>query len=196
MLTDPGSVPVDAGPGLGSEPGTPHRPRCPLCGAVQLAHAWHCLVCGRCIRRMHHHCPWVNNCVGEDNQKYFVLFSLYTALAALHALLLLGVPALRSYARGEWDRHSTLTSHGALVFLSLVALKGFLLGSVTFAIQMHAICTDRTRTEQRQSERSGPGPGSAWMNLKAVFGRRVSLAWISPFASPEPQRASGHRDGA
>jgi palmitoyltransferase len=34
--------------------------------------AHHCSECGQCIFKMDHHCPWINNCVGGKNMKYFI----------------------------------------------------------------------------------------------------------------------------
>ena len=50
-----------------------------------------CFCLFRCVRKMDHHCPWINNCVGENNQKFFVLFTFYIAIISLHVIVLVAV---------------------------------------------------------------------------------------------------------
>ena len=40
----------------------------------------HCRVCNICVLRMDHHCPWVYNCIGFRNHKYFILLLIYSAI--------------------------------------------------------------------------------------------------------------------
>ena len=63
--------------------------------------AHHCRVCKRCVRKMDHHCPWVNTCVGEWNQKFFILFLFYTLFCSLLACAVIAM-----YWKTVWESGS------------------------------------------------------------------------------------------
>ncbi|CAK5271297.1 unnamed protein product [Mycena citricolor] len=79
---------VDAAPPPGKIPArTPrgrHPPTTPVllpqhrwCGKCQIVkpyRAHHCRVCGTCILKYDHHCPWIGQCVGARNHKFFLNF--------------------------------------------------------------------------------------------------------------------------
>ncbi len=53
-------------------------PYCSICKVQtpERMDIYHCHECGFCIEKMDHHCPWMGQCVGKRNMKWFILFNL------------------------------------------------------------------------------------------------------------------------
>ncbi|XP_041795351.1 palmitoyltransferase ZDHHC7-like isoform X2 [Chelmon rostratus] len=150
MLTDPGAVPKGNATkkymeSLQLKPGEVIY-KCPKCCSIKPERAHHCSICKRCIRKMDHHCPWVNNCVGEKNQRFFVLFTMYIAVISSHALALCGYQFI-TCIRVQWRECSDFSppvTMMLMIFLCMEALLFLTFTAVMFSTQLHSICNDET----------------------------------------------------
>ncbi|KAJ6657034.1 hypothetical protein lerEdw1_003035 [Lerista edwardsae] len=217
VFADPGMVPLPETAidfsDLRSSSGTSHKNSrndedwtvCNRCETYRPPRAHHCRVCHRCIRRMDHHCPWINNCVGELNQKYFIQFLFYTGLASLYAMGLVLTTWLWSAdkssagkaegAEGGVSGSRFQTAHRIMLLIESILFGLFV--TVIFYDQLVSIITDETPIEQlrnrllkeaRREVSHTRKPKIAL--LREVFGRGLVICWFFP-CHCSPSSASG-----
>ena len=95
--------------------------KCEMRWKPQRAH--HCSECKACIFKMDHHCPWINNCVGARNYKYFMQFVLFILAASVLLCLLmllsfyflLTAPNAKQIMRGKQYTYAFILSIVAFV---------------------------------------------------------------------------------
>lgn len=184
VTTNPGAVPLNniSQDKVMLQPGETIN-KCDKCHGIKPVRAHHCSVCKRCIRKMDHHCPWINNCVGEANQKFFVLFTFYTAMISLHSLIIIALRLFRCWMRTKCGGLVSAGPIFSVIMLIFVSLVFFFFTTSIFSSQMSSIRTNVTGIETLKRERYWYSQ-EEWVNLKAVFGDKFSVKWFSPFHAP------------
>lgn len=161
---------------LNGSPGT--LKYCNTCQTYRSPRASHCGTCDRCVDSLDHHCPWMANCVGRRNYRYFFTFVLTTTALtgycmAFSIVTLFKVKDSRGISFGEAIGHNV----GSLILIVYCVAMGFsligLCGFHTFLISLNVTTREHLRLRvdreiylERHSPVS-PGNSSAGVTSQA-----------------------------
>jgi len=164
------------------------RRHCKWCAKYKPDRCHHCRVCRMCILKMDHHCPWIYNCVGFKNHKYFFLLLFYSVLDCQMIMW-----CMLESVKTSVD---VLTPFGTMFLLLFAETLAWFLGMlVTAFFAFHIWLTLKAMTTIEFCEKSlNTGKkadgydGSRYNyrclgNVKAVLGDNVFL-WLLPVSPP------------
>ena len=83
MVTNPGEIPLYLEFYI-EDDDYKRKCYCLIYNAFKQKRSHHCSVCNICLFNMDHHCPWVDNCIGFYNRKFFVQLLLFVILLTIH----------------------------------------------------------------------------------------------------------------
>jgi len=201
-LTHPGEIPRDdpkwdyqstpnANIELKEKKRTGDRRHCKWCGKYKPDRTHHCRVCRICILKMDHHCPWIYNCVGFYNYKYFFLLIMYSAIACTFIFFTMHTSVYMAFLDDADLLPMFLLVFGqTLSFFLMVLLTtfwSFHVWLVSRSMTTIEFCEKNTVHKKKEGEAGwfcetyveSPYDVGAFRNLRAVLGRNP-LFWPFP----------------
>ncbi|KAF8007111.1 hypothetical protein BT93_K1191 [Corymbia citriodora subsp. variegata] len=168
---------------------------CDTCLLFRRPRASHCSICNNCVQRFDHHCPWVGQCIGIRNYRFFFMFISTSTVLCIYvfAFSWIDLLQLKRVKNSLWKAMSDDYLSDFLIIYCFIAV--WFVGGLT-VFHSYLICTNQTTYENfryRYDKKENPYNRGVMGNLREVFFSDIppSMNNFRAFVEVEEQDAVG-----